>query len=105
MTWTYGKKPKLIVAAGRNADGTWAVGLANFTHASFTDERDKDDQKGFPAETFDVTVVIEELRTADDRTLEVHRSNNRPAGTVTLTQGRVTVHDVAPCDLITLIGD
>jgi len=46
MTWTYGKKPKLIAAAARNADGTWAVGLANFTHASFTDRRDDDDQHG-----------------------------------------------------------
>ncbi len=106
MTWTYGKKPQLIAAAARNADGTWAVGLANFTHASFTDRRDNDDQKGFPAEAFDVTVVIEELRATDNLTLQMHRSNhgfnNRPAGTITLTHGRVTVCDVAPCDLITL---
>jgi hypothetical protein len=106
MTWTYGKKPKLIAAAARNADGTWAVGSANFTHASFTERRDRDDQHGFPAETFDVTVVIDELRTAGDFTMDVHRSNhginNHPVGTVTFTHGRATVRDVLPCDLITL---
>ena len=106
MTWTYGKKPKLIAAAARNVDGTWAVGLANFTHASFTDRRDEDDRKSFPAEIFDVTVVIDELRTTGDFTMEMHRSNhgtnNRPAGIVTFTHGRATMHDVVPCDLITL---
>jgi hypothetical protein len=85
---------------------TSADGLANFTHASFTDRRDKDDQKGFPAEVFDVTVVIDELRTIGDFTMEMHRSNhgtnNRSAGTVTFTHGRATMHDVVPCDLITL---
>jgi len=106
MTWTYGKKPKLTAAAARNADGTWAVGLANFTDASFTDRRGKEDQNGFPAETFDVTVVIDELRGAGALNMQVHRSshgiNNRPAGTVTLTDGCVTVREVGPCDLITL---
>ena len=106
MTWTYGRKPKLVAAAARNVDGTWAVGLASFTHASFTDRWDKDDQKGFPAETFDVTVVIDELRTTGDFTMEMHRSNhginNQAASPVTFTHGRATMHDVVPCDLITL---
>ena len=106
MTWTYGKKPKLVAAAARNADGTWAVGLANFTHTSCADRRDNEDQHGFPAETFDVTVVIDELRAAGDLIMQVNRSNhginNRPAGTVTLRHGCVTLRDVAPCDLITL---
>ena len=67
MTWTYGKKPRVTVAAARNPDGSWAVGLSNFTAASppFTDADDPSDfakhNGGYAARTYPVTVRIPEL--------------------------------------------
>jgi hypothetical protein len=69
MTWTYGKKPRLTAAAAQNPDGSWAIGLVNYTADSFSgvqgwaDEEWNKSQGGFtPAQTFPVTVRVDELK-------------------------------------------
>ncbi len=109
MTWTYGKKPRLNAASARNADGTWSIGLSNYTAADFSEQGDSGkweiDQEGRPATTCAVTVQIDELATAGDLLLNVWRSTQ--AGmeaaptTVPMHEGRFTI-DVAPFELVTL---
>ena len=59
MTWTYGLKPHLTAAVAQNADGSWGMGLVNFTAESFaglqgwSDEKWNREQNGHtPAQTF-----------------------------------------------------
>lgn len=112
MTWTYGKKPHLIAAAARNPDGSWSVGIQNFTADSFSglqgagDDDWNSSQGGFtPATPYAVTVKIAELADAGNQIFAVRRTNDRQvntgAGTVTMENGTVTV-DVAPMELVTL---
>ena len=101
MTWTYGKKPRLTVAAARNPDGSWGIGLSNFTSENFNAEG----SPGQPATVFDATLVIPELAGSGAVTFTEHASNghltNANQGVVTLIDGRGTVR-VEPLELITL---
>ena len=107
MTWTYGKKPHLSAAAARNPDGSWAVGLSNYTSNAFLafDQFHKDNS-GFPAQTFSVTVRVPELLRVKSLWFALRRSNSgvndRPAGTVVMHSGVVTVPNIGPLDLVTL---
>ena len=110
MTWTYGKKPHLSAGAARNPDGTWAVGLSNYTSPTFQSGGDEKDfaqhNGGFPAQTFAVTVRIPELARVPALRFAVRRSlsgvNDVPAGVVVLHYGVVTVPAVTPLELVTL---
>jgi len=110
MTYTYGKKPHLTAAAARNPDGTWAIGLSNYTAPTFRDADDEKDfalhNSGYAAQTFAVTVRIPEMARAGSIRFSVHRSNSGindvPAGTLLLRGGEVTIPAIGPLDLITL---
>ena len=110
MTYSYGKKPRINAAAGRNPDGAWAIGLSNDTSTAFSDTDDEHDfarhNGGYAARTFAVTVAIPELARAGRIRFAVRRSNSGiddvAAGEVTMENGRVTVPNVGPLDLITL---
>jgi hypothetical protein len=107
MTWTYGKKPHLSVAAARNRDGSWAVGLSNYTSNTFPEfDQFHKDNSGFSAQTFSVTVRVPELQRVKSLRFDVRRSNSgvndRPAGTVVMHSGLVTVPNIGPLDLVTL---
>jgi len=110
MTYTYGKKPALTAAAALNPDGTWGIGLSNFTSPTFTDADDPKDfaahNGGHAARTFAVTVRVPELARVKALKFAVRRSNSgvndAPAGTVVMRGGVVTVPAVGPLDLVTL---
>lgn len=109
MTWTYGKKPRLNAACARNADGTWSLGLSNYTAPGFVEQGDSGkweiDQEGRPATTCAVTVHIDDLAKAGNVTLDVWRSSqsgmNAAPGQVAMHDGTVTI-EVAPFELVTL---
>ena len=112
MTWTYGVKPHLTAAAAQNADGSWGIGLVNFTADDFTglqgwaDEKWNREQNGHtPAQTFQVTVRVPELKERGAMKFTVQRSDavkqNQSAGEVTMQNGEVELN-VAPLELVTL---
>ena len=109
MTYTYGKKPRVNVAAAKNADGTWGVGVTNFTSDYFTDPKTdkwRREQGGAAAETFDVTIKIAELANVDAVTFAARRSNSGvntvPIAPVVMRHGILTLHNVGPLDCIAL---
>lgn len=110
MTYTYGKKPKLTAAAARNPDGTWGIGLSNFTAPTFSDADDPKDfnqhNSGYAARTVAVTVTVPELAAAKSLRFAVRRSGSRindtPSGIVVMHRGVVTIPNVGPLELVTL---
>ena len=110
LTCTYGKKPPPTVAAARNPDGTWGIGVVNFTGdtASFNDN--PDDAQGYAngeaARVIDVTVRIPELADSGDLACTVRRTNSRTADAeeprATMRQGEITLAGVRPLDLVTI---
>lgn len=110
MTYTYGKKPRINAAVARNPDGTWAIGLSNYTAPSFRDAEDPKDfelhNSGYSAQTFEVKVRIPELAKRKTMRFAVRRSNrnvnNVAAQTLVMQEGVVVVPNVQPLDLITL---
>jgi len=110
MAWTYGKKPHLTAAAARNPDGSWSIGLSNYTSSTFSDADDDNNvtlhNSGYAARTFDVTIHVPELVNAGTVHFVVHRSNSNindmPVGIVVMHSGVMTIADVHPLDLITL---
>lgn len=110
MTYTYGKKPRINAAVARNPDGSWGIGLSNFTAPSFVDAENPKDffqhNSGYAAKTFTVTVRIPELAGRKDVRFNVRRSNsninNVVEQSVILHDGTVTIPNISPLDLITL---
>ena len=107
MTWTYGRKPRLTVAAARNPDGTWGVGAVDFTSAAFRDDPAEPNSagNGHPARSFRLTVRIEELAGSGAVPCSVRRSGphltDADEGTIELVDGAATV-DIGPLELVTL---
>jgi O-glycosyl hydrolase len=112
MTWSFGKKPRLIAAAAQNPDGSWGIGLCNYTTEGFTavtnwgDEKWNREQGGFtPGQTMTVTVRVPELKTRGNIRFALNRSNhllqNASDSPVTMRDGEVTLR-IAPLELVTL---
>ncbi|HEX8237568.1 MAG TPA: hypothetical protein VF600_16545 [Abditibacteriaceae bacterium] len=112
MTWTFGKKPHLFAATAQNPDGSWSTGICNFTADSFLNVQGWGDDKWnveqggqTPAQTFRVTLRVDELKNRAAVPFVVHRTNetlkNAKAETVTMKNGEVTI-TVAPLELVTL---
>ena len=106
MTYTYGKKPHVNAAAAENPDGSWAVGLSNFTAPGF---QDADDPANFPlhnsgyhAQVYAVTVRVPELATLPALRFAVRRSGGTPPEIAVMHRGVLTVPGVGPLDLVTL---
>ncbi|MBV6623408.1 MAG: hypothetical protein KI793_10800 [Rivularia sp. (in: Bacteria)] len=111
MKWTYGKKPRITVASAENPDGSWGIALSNYTSNRFIApyvSKWTRTQKGHKAQTFKVTVFVEELAQAGDISMKVYRSNsnvnNVYTGNIVMHNGKVTVSKVKSLDLITLRG-
>ena len=107
MTWTYGRKPRVSAAAARNPDGTWGIGLSDYTSDHFPAfDPFHRDNGGDPAQAFSVTVRVPELAKVKALRFAVRRSNRGvndvPAGTLVMRGGVVTVPRIGPLDLITL---
>ncbi len=114
MTYKYGPKPRVNAAVARNPDGTWTIGLTNFTSDRLTgptadpvyrDFPAKDDLGARPSQSFDVTVNVPELRDAADALFRVRRSGGGRTDAVdvpvVMHSGRVRVR-ITPLQLITL---
>ncbi len=107
MTWTYGPKPRLTVAAARNPDGSWSLGISNFTAPAFAAQPDNSGYyNGFAAQTFNVTVRLPELAQKDAVVFAVRRSsghlNNAEDVQLVMLHGVLTVPNVAPLELVTV---
>ncbi|MBD2454307.1 hypothetical protein H6G80_09475 [Nostoc sp. FACHB-87] len=117
MTWSSGKKPRIIVASAKNPDGSWGIGISNYTSDKFffplpaefgypKGTLVSDAQSGRAAEAFAVTVFIEELAQAGDIKMKMYRSNsnvnNVYIGSAVMRKGTVTIPKVDSLDLITL---
>lgn len=111
MTWTYGKKPRITVASAKNPDGSWGIAVSNFTDDRFefilpNGYKWSNSQGGYAAEDFSVTVFVEELAQASDKTMKMYRSNSKVnnvyIGDAIMRKGKVTIPNVKSLDLITL---
>ncbi|MBA3704943.1 MAG: T9SS type A sorting domain-containing protein [Bacteroidetes bacterium] len=105
MLWTYGSRPQLTASCGKNPDGSWGIGLSNYTANDFTNS--------FyamwahtPAETFNATIKINELASSGNIVMNIYRSNSniniQSMGTIVMNNGVVTVNNISSLDLITL---
>lgn len=106
MTYTYGKKPHVSAAVARNPDGSWAIGLSNFTAPQF---QDADDPKNFPqhnsgfhAQVYAVAMRVPELAQVPVLRFTVRRSGRASPETVIMRRGVLTVAGIGPLELITL---
>lgn len=106
MTWTYGPKPRLTLASAQNLDGSWAIGLSNFTSPGFSDKPGNEGfQNGYRAQTFDVTVRVPELANAGTLFFRVHRNGpslDADDAPLIMRGGLITIRGVAPLQLVTL---
>jgi hypothetical protein len=102
MTWRHHDKPRLIVAAARNPDGSWGIGMTDFTSDHFPPHFW---YPGKPAQSFAVTIMIEELAAAGEGRFEVRRLGPQlPAPSqesAPLHNGALTV-TINPLELLTL---
>jgi len=109
MDYTYGKKPRVNAAAARNPDGTWGIGLSDYTSPIFTNADDPKDfalhNSGYAAQPFRVTVRVPELSKIKALRFAVRRStatvSDQPAGFAAMHGGVVTML-VRPLELVTM---
>ncbi|WP_105483831.1 hypothetical protein [Abditibacterium utsteinense] len=111
MTWRYGKKPHLNVAAARQPNNSWSVALSNFTSPNFNDNRDDASgptgngyENGFRAQNYKVKIRVPELTRPSARfTLTRSRSNGAAQieGEIPIKNGAVEI-SIGPLELVTL---
>jgi hypothetical protein len=101
MTYTYGRKPAVNVAAGINADSTWAAGIVNDTGIPLSNA----DTSWHAAQTYNVSLTINELVGKPDLRFAVYRSSagqhNEFAGLATMHNGQLTL-TVNPKQLVSI---
>ncbi|MBD3392920.1 MAG: hypothetical protein GF418_12515 [Chitinivibrionales bacterium] len=103
MTYAFGDKCPLYLTAGVNEDSSWAIGLVNYTGSRKTPLTTLR-----PKMTYDVNVIVEELEDYPDPIVfNVTRNNAvppyiHPAGTLTMTNGRLRVDSLAQHDQLLL---
>ena len=116
MTYRYGPKPRVNAAVAANPDGTWSIGLTDFTSdrlagptadPAYRDGRlvNVEDMGGRPSQSFHVTVRVPELAGTGDVTFRLRRSDGGLTDAVgvpvQMRAGRLQV-DLGPLDLVTL---
>ena len=112
MCWSFGQKSRVTAAAAQNPDGSWSLGLCNFTADSFDavknwgDAKWNREQGGFtPGQTFAVTVKVPELKARGKIAFTVQRSDatrkNAGDGNASMHDGEITLR-IAPLELVTL---
>ncbi|HWD37693.1 MAG TPA: hypothetical protein VG944_02510 [Fimbriimonas sp.] len=118
MAWGDGKKPHISVAFAKNPDGSYGIGVSNFTSDTFanpkqwlaanrgdTEENEKwVREQGDPAATYSVTIKVPEL--AGAVRFKAFRCNSgvhgKLLGEIVAKDGLITVPNVGPLDLVTL---
>ena len=106
MTWTYGRKPQITAAAARNRDGSWGIGISDYTSNDFPQKSQFErDNCGRPSQSFTVTIKVAELAHAGELRFETHRSGpgltNSRQESVVMRDGQVTI-SIHPLELVTL---
>ena len=113
MPWTYGAKPPIFVAVGKNPDGSYAVGIANPTGIPVRPVLNGKATQVFPnASTVVLELVIEELlpTSGAEEEAELHFVSQRstgdesysvPEAPVPLTVGVLRV-EIGPNQVLTL---
>ena len=109
MTRTYGRKPRLNAAAARNSDGTWSIGIVNGTSNDIDMSTPFNAANaGRPAQTFTVTLQVEELSASGVITFHAARSSPEQAnideGKIVMKNGEITL-TIKPLELLTLRSD
>ena len=113
MCFTYGDKPAIIGAAGRNSDGSWGLNMVNLTSQpdwlpKWRPPVPPDEAIFQPAATYNITYHVAELANAGTVRFSLYRSSSavRDAyqGSVIMSNGDVTF-TIAPMELVTLVSD
>ncbi len=110
MCFTYGNKPAIIGAAGRNPDGSWGLNVVNLTG----EPNSGNNPPAYPGNavyqppaTYHITYHVAELADAGRVAFRLYRSNTNVQdayqGTVFMTSGNVTF-TIAPLELVTLVS-
>ena len=105
MVYAFGRKPPLYLASGVNPDGSWGVGISNYTSDSLP--RDTAITKFHKATAYKVTVKIEELADSGDILFTAYRCNAvapyiHKDSTLLMQKGEMTIDSIGPFDMITL---
>lgn len=108
MCFTYGDKPAIIGAAGRNADGSWGLNVVNLTGEPNSLSGNRPGNANYqPAAAYSITYHVAELANAGVVGFNLYRSNTKVQdacqGTVLMMKGDVTF-TVAPLELVTLVS-
>ncbi|HEV2246166.1 MAG TPA: hypothetical protein VGW37_05890 [Terriglobia bacterium] len=102
MTWVSKNRPRVIVAAARNPDGSWGVGVCDYTAKEFPHGFW---YRGKPAQSFEVTLKIQELAKTGAVAFQMcRRGPQTPACTrepMTMQDGSLTL-TINPLELLTL---
>jgi len=106
MTWTRGHVPRLVAAAARNPDGSWSIGLLDYTSDNFPHNGWFESSiRGQPAQSFAVTVQIEELAGAGELRFQARRNGPQikesREQSAAMRHGQLTV-TINPFELLTL---
>ncbi|MCB1959204.1 MAG: hypothetical protein KDE68_01555 [Rhodocyclaceae bacterium] len=98
MTWDYGQKPAITVAAAQNPDGSWGVGVANTTGIRSTKIT-----RFHPAATWTVRIILPEAARGQEYAATRSRHfGPRPDGVVMPDPNGVLEVRVGPHELLTL---
>jgi O-glycosyl hydrolase len=105
MVYGFGRKPPLYLAAGVNPDGSWGIGITNYTSDSLP--RDTSITAFAAATAYNVAVKIEELADSGDISFAAYRCNAvapyiHKDSAVLMQNGTMTVDSIGPFDMITL---
>jgi O-glycosyl hydrolase len=106
MTWRRDHTPRLTVAAALNPDGSWGIGISDYTSNDFPQNNwFVKSISGKAAQSFTVTVNVEELAKAGELRFATRRRGpqfqNSPQEHVTMRDGQLTV-TINPFELVTL---
>jgi hypothetical protein len=103
MVYAYGRKAPLYLTSAVNTDGSWGIGLTNYTGTI----PDTPKTSTVPATSYKVLVTIEELTDSGDIPFTVHRCNAsapyiHPEDSLIMHSGTLTIDSIGQFDMVTL---
>ncbi len=108
MCFTYGDKPAIIGAAGRNTDGSWGLNIVNLTgEPDSLSENPPGNANYQPAAIYNITYHVAELANAGAVAFRLYRSSSTAQdaeqATIFMRGGNVTFR-IVPLELVTLVS-
>jgi hypothetical protein len=108
MCLTYGDRPAIVGAAGRNVDGSWGLNVVNLTSEPNVRPGVSAGSANYqPAATYNITYHVAELENAGTIRFRLYRSSStvRDAYQETvLMSGGDVAFAIAPLELVTLVA-